>query len=267
MTQYLASVVIPVYNQFNSLLYVLKGFSEQSISSEMYNIIIINDGSTDELSKEDSFSLSQKFNLNIKLIHQSNLGRAASRNSGIIASDSEIIIFCDGDRIPNYDFIKGHVEGQMNNHDILIGFPYDFFGNKKLLDAYSYNWYEIHRYSRLPSYFKKIIKIYDNSTTNSEIAWLSFLVGNSSVKRDILIQAGGFDESFKDWGFEHFELAYRLYKGGHNFFLNKESNSYHIPHSRPTNFYTKLIPQNISKLIQLHEEINADLLKKLFNIW
>ena len=76
----------------------------------------------------------------------------------------------------------------------------------------------MYKYSRLPQYFKQISSIYnEHGRTKSNLMWLSFLVGNSSIKRDIIEEVGGFDETFIDWGFEHFELAYRLFNKGYNF--------------------------------------------------
>ena len=41
------SVVIPVYNQYEQLKKVLKGFKEQTVDSDEYEIVIVDDGSTD----------------------------------------------------------------------------------------------------------------------------------------------------------------------------------------------------------------------------
>ena len=88
------SVVIPVYNQYEQLKKVLKGFKEQTVDSDEYEIVIVDDGSTDLLSKERGVVLCEKYNLNIELIHQTNSGRAVARNKGVQYSRGKIIIFC-----------------------------------------------------------------------------------------------------------------------------------------------------------------------------
>lgn len=49
-----ASVIIPVHNQFTSLLQVLKGFSSQNRNEITFELIIVDDGSTDELMNKDA---------------------------------------------------------------------------------------------------------------------------------------------------------------------------------------------------------------------
>jgi GT2 family glycosyltransferase len=44
--------------------------------------------------------------------------------------------------------------------------------------------------------------------------WLSFFMGNSSVKRELALNAGGFDPTFQYWGLDDTDLGYRLYKAG-----------------------------------------------------
>ena len=67
-----ASVIIPVYNQWNSLCKVLTGFSNQNIPKEHFQIIVVDDGSEDRLHTENSLTLGEKYNIDIVLYHQKN---------------------------------------------------------------------------------------------------------------------------------------------------------------------------------------------------
>lgn len=204
------SIIIPVYNQYSSLVIVLKAFCMQSINIDKFEFVIVNDGSTDNI--RDLSYIECVGNLKHKIIHQRNKGRAAARNAGIRESKGDIIIFCDADRFPNPDFIKQHLEfHQKKEADIVIGASYDYFGKKLCMDD-DIHWSTIDRFSRAPLYFKKIASLYDaKGYTSSNISWLSFLAGNASIRRNIIEDIGGFDENFMEWGFEHFDLAYRLY--------------------------------------------------------
>lgn len=51
------SVIIPVYNQYESLMYTLKGFKEQSFTS--FEIIIVDDGSDDFIKNLSSTEFSE----------------------------------------------------------------------------------------------------------------------------------------------------------------------------------------------------------------
>lgn len=92
---FLLSVVIPVYNceQF-----IEKAIQSVLSQSEVYEIVVINDGSTDD-SLKILEKLEKKYSL-IKLYHhpeRSNQGRSASRNLGIQKANGNFIAFLDAD--------------------------------------------------------------------------------------------------------------------------------------------------------------------------
>jgi len=89
------SIIIPVYNTELFLKECLNSILKQNLSS--YEIIIINDGSTDnsiEIIKE----YSSKYSF-IKYIDQPNSGQGAARNRGIEIASGEFIYFMDSDDI------------------------------------------------------------------------------------------------------------------------------------------------------------------------
>lgn len=260
-----ASIIIPVYNQEQSLDVVLQGFSMQTLSKSVFEIIIIDDGSTDELRLKNSYDY-QQYGLNIKLIHQKNHGRAYARNKGVALSAANIIIFCDADRFPKPNFVEEHLYWHQKGKKVIIGIPYDYYGS--ILEGISVktDWIEIENLSRLPKYYSRIFGIFSNkSYSNSNLNWLSFLVGNSSVEKTDFIKSGGFDESFVSWGFEHFEFAFRLRKDVNTFYLNRNAINFHIPHKRIINFYSLCVSENIDKICDMHPEINKETLTKVLN--
>lgn len=256
-----ADVIIPVYNQSDELKILLKAFSCQTIKSDEFRLIIVDDGSTDELSHMSWQELNQDYDLNGMLICQNNKGRSVARNVGIKNSSADIVIFCDADRFPEVDFIERHIESHYNNYDIVVGASYEYFGRRTSISNDFIDWIVVHRFSRLPQYFKKITSIYDqNGKTSSKIAWLSFLVGNSSVNKECLEKVKGFDENFVEWGFEHFDIAYRLYLNNNSFFLNRSAKNYHLPHPRIQNFYTQAILKNSEMFVQKYPQIDKQVL-------
>ena len=97
MKNLLVSVIIPVYNTELYLEKCLKSVIDQTY--EKLEIIVINDGSTDNSAK-----ILQKFasiDYRIIYINQKNMGQANSRNNGINIAKGEFIIFIDSD-----DFIE-----------------------------------------------------------------------------------------------------------------------------------------------------------------
>lgn len=263
MTKFNASIIIPICNQYASLCYVLNGFKAQSVDMNSYELVIIDDGSVDQLSEISSRDLHLQYNLNINLLHQNNMGRAHARNTGAMNAHAEYLIFCDGDRIPHVSFIEEHLKYSQSKC-VLIGDAYDYYGPVSVFEKETILYSEVKKMSRIPYYYKKIERLY--SSSYKQYSWLSFLVGNSSISKDLLIQCGGFDEKFVEWGFEHFELGYRLYKQGIEFRRNPNAMSFHLPHSRENGFYIQHIMSSIDYICKKHPDISKDFLEKFFNV-
>jgi len=89
----LLSIIVPVYNVEKYLERCLTSLLEQEYKD--IEIILVDDGSTDS-SGEICDSYAEKYN-NIKVIHQSNGGLSAARNTGVKAAEGDYIAFVDSD--------------------------------------------------------------------------------------------------------------------------------------------------------------------------
>ena len=87
------SIIIPAYNCEKYIEKCIKSIIEQK--SDLVEIIIINDGSTDK-TQQICKNFAQKHN-NIKLINQQNRGVSYSRNIGIQNSNGKYVMFVDAD--------------------------------------------------------------------------------------------------------------------------------------------------------------------------
>ena len=96
------SFIIPIYNCEKYICECLDSCLEQNINASDYEIICINDGSTDNSSKILEY-YAQK-HTNIFLINKSNGGVSIARNKGIEASKGDYIWFLDAD-----DFIQENI--------------------------------------------------------------------------------------------------------------------------------------------------------------
>ena len=100
------SIIIPVYNVERYLAECLDSCLEQDIPHDDYEIICVNDGSTD-----GSAAILERYageNPNIQVITQSNNGLSAARNAGLDAARGEYIWFVDSD-----DFIRKNSLAQL----------------------------------------------------------------------------------------------------------------------------------------------------------
>lgn len=89
------SIVIPVYNIEQYIGRCLESCISQNVGLDDYEIICVNDGSTD-----NSATVIEKYATqyhNIKVIHTSNKGVSSARNTGIKTAQGEYIWFVDGD--------------------------------------------------------------------------------------------------------------------------------------------------------------------------
>jgi len=90
------SVVIPTYNRVEDLKKCLDSLREQSLKKGEFEIIIVDDGSTDGTA-EFGRSLFEKNSEHIHYCYQKNKGPASARNLGVRHAKGEIIAFLDDD--------------------------------------------------------------------------------------------------------------------------------------------------------------------------
>lgn len=96
------SVIIPVYNQEKYIARCLRSLIEQSMHKEDYEIIVINDGSTDRTDK-----VLNQFKEFITIIkNRKNLGLPSALNIGIKKSLCKYMVRVDSDDYVNEDFLK-----------------------------------------------------------------------------------------------------------------------------------------------------------------
>lgn len=107
----LLSIIVPVYNVEKYLSKCLDSLLQQDIPHSEYEIIVVNDGSTD-----GSLSIAEDYarkNENIILISQENKGLSGARNTGIDNARGKYLMFVDSD-----DYLE------MNSLGDIIDFSY-----------------------------------------------------------------------------------------------------------------------------------------------
>lgn len=95
------SVIIPCYNHGKYLPEALASVDKSSNRDEI-EVIIINDGSDDELTNNYIASLDQR---KYVIINQENLGLAKARNNGIMKAKSDYVLILDSDNYIEEIFI------------------------------------------------------------------------------------------------------------------------------------------------------------------
>lgn len=97
------TIVIPVYNSEGSIYKCLKSVQNQSLDS--YEVLIIDDGSTDQ-----SKDICQRFNETDKRFHlicQHNSGPSSARNKGLNIASGRFVAFIDSDDFVEPNYLEG----------------------------------------------------------------------------------------------------------------------------------------------------------------
>lgn len=114
------SVVIPVYNSEKSILSCLQSVVEQEFSD--WEIIAINDGSSDESAQLIEEFIASHPNRKIHLYTQENQGVSMARNAGMQKASGEFIAFLDSDDIWDRDKLTRQMNEFGKNPEIdLLG--------------------------------------------------------------------------------------------------------------------------------------------------
>jgi len=119
------SIIVPVYNVAPYLRMCVASLLDQDLAKNEYEIILVDDGSTDKCPKIcDEY---ERLFDNIRVIHQKNGGLSAARNSGIEIALGKYVMFVDSD-----DYLQKNVLGALIEQM-----------ESRQLDVLRYNYYNV----------------------------------------------------------------------------------------------------------------------------
>lgn len=112
------SIIVPVYNVEDYLEKCLDSLFRQDIDTAQYEVVAVNDGSTDN-SLQELERLKAKYPT-VKIVTQENQGLSGARNTGIAHSEGDYILCVDSDDYILDNTLKRITKlAQDNNLDIL----------------------------------------------------------------------------------------------------------------------------------------------------
>ncbi|MDD5255649.1 MAG: glycosyltransferase [Candidatus Omnitrophica bacterium] len=116
MTKPYFSIIVPVYNKEKSLDACIASLLSQDFPKDDYEIIAIDNGSSD-----NSPALISRY-ASIKLLYEKQPGAYAARNAGILNARGSVIVFTDADvEVRSGWLAKIYNAMEGNGHDLLIG--------------------------------------------------------------------------------------------------------------------------------------------------
>lgn len=122
------SIIIPIYNAESSLRQTLKSIEIQKTGNVTYEVLLLDDGSTDQSSKI-ILEYSTKYN-NFKSFHFLNSGVSATRNKGIDLAQGKYIMFLDSDDTIKPETILGNFNAFEKYQDVSDVLAYNLFQKK-----------------------------------------------------------------------------------------------------------------------------------------
>ncbi|MFA5094944.1 MAG: glycosyltransferase family 2 protein [Candidatus Omnitrophota bacterium] len=243
MSTPLLSVVIPTYNRKDLLKECLDSLFDQTYPKEDYEIVVVDDGSTD--GTEDMLKAMAAEHGNLRYFRQENGGPATAKNRGVKNSRGNTVVFLDSDcsapaillasmqkLIQKYPDIAAFVG------DIILIPKNRFF--KKFYDLF-----EITKPKILP------MRIFDKPFPVSR-----FYSGCAAVRRDAYEKAGGFDERFK-WAGEDANFGFKLLEKGFMICNSWDIYTYHHEKDPWTEFVARNFYFGISDVLGFKEHFSG----------
>jgi glycosyltransferase involved in cell wall biosynthesis len=178
------SVIVVSYNRAHLLSHCVEKLLLQRFDD--YQLIVIDDGSTDETPKVMERIKNPKLTY---IRYEDNKGQPFVRNKGIEKADGEIIVFVDSDVLVDENFIADHVKLQCKRDKLIV--------------------------QGLVRHIKKVEDFGMFTLRIDGLCLAGLVTQNVSVKKKWLEEVGGLETSFGNtMGYEDIELGRRLKKIG-----------------------------------------------------
>jgi glycosyltransferase involved in cell wall biosynthesis len=202
------SVIIPTHNRKDSLLRTLHSLRQQTFPLERLEVIVVDDGSTDETPG----IAAEQFPFAFRYVQQKNQGATAARNYGARLSQSEILVFIDDDMSVSPQTLHACAEACGHNTKSLVMGTI----NTRSTETASV-------------YTRVVLTMADHAWTANEDVELHFLQCNSELlacKRSDFFEIGMFQDPTEGHGWPNWDdvdFGYRAHLKG--FRLLRTSNA------------------------------------------
>ena len=257
------SIVVCTYNRDKYLYGALKCIAENGFPAEAYEIILVNNMSTDNTEAECKRFQSDYPNVDFRYFVETNQGLSYARNRGIEESRGDTLLFLDDDSYIQKDHLA-NLQKQLDTYP-----DTDAFGGKidpvfetgeapKWLSKWNYSW----------------VSAIDMGDKVCQFKSKAFPIGaNMGIKKAMLDKIGVFNtqlgRSKKNlMGGEEKDIFERIRQQGGNIYYFPDVVVQHvIPPSRTTKDYVKRLGEGVgrSERIRTLGESKGKYLKRLFS--
>ena len=194
------TIQLCTYNRAHLLERVLDACFEQTMDASEYEVVLVNDGSTDDTPAVIERA-QRRATCRFSVINQPNSGLAKGRNAGIARATGERIIFIDDDVLPLPNFVEEHWRSHAAHPKVIVR------GGAINVESFD----------DLPP------PVWDIRHYSGNYFWTT----NVSVPLATIRAIGGFNESFSEYGWEDIDVGLRLRFGGVKAVFNSKALVYH----------------------------------------
>lgn len=196
------SVIVPAFNSSGAISECIESLERQSYGRP-YEIIIVNDGSTDDTEQNARAFKS------VRVITQKNGGPGKARNVGARAAKGSIVLFTDADCVADYNWIAEMVK------------PFEDEGVVGVQGRYRTKQRGI-----IPVFTQlEIEQRYERMAAGKDIDFIGSYA--AAYRKATFLKFNGFDESFRKASGEDPDLSFRIAKAGLRMVFNPDAIIYH----------------------------------------
>ena len=174
------SVLICTYRRSAGVVRCLEALGRVRFPSSDLEIVVVDDGSDDGTGEAVG---RLRLPMALRVISQPHGGLASARNTGIRAARGELLVIVDDDTVADARLIEEHCRSHRGRDRLVV------MGRVR----HVYPGADVSRWPRL-----------------ADLSTSFFWTANVSISRRHLLEAGLFDEEFREYGWEDLELGDRL---------------------------------------------------------
>ncbi|OFX25523.1 MAG: hypothetical protein A2033_05000 [Bacteroidetes bacterium GWA2_31_9] len=216
------SIVVCTYNREKYLEQSLNSLVNQSLDKKYYEIILVNNNSTDSTEAICNQFKNQNPELNFTYFLELNQGLSFARNKGIELSNGKIIVFLDDDAFASEKYLE----------EILI-----FFNENKNAAAFGgriYPKFESQKPAWMSSFLMSLASVIDLGDEVKTFKYGQYPIGaNMGIRKDIFEKYGVFDTKLGRvgkgmQGGEEKDIFYRIISNNESIYYLPNAWVYHI---------------------------------------
>ena len=228
-----ASVILCTYNRVHLLERTLRSLACQTMTPEQFEIVVVDDGSTDGTPALCERAGRDFSNLRYVAVGK-NLGLAAAGNRGLRSARGEVLLFIDDDCLALEDWVES-LTSSLEQHPLATG----------VIQSPVSNYIKLcHNISQFHPFMKRRTE-----------GWAGSIAGaNMGIRRLVLEELGGFDEKSQ---VPDMELMLRARLKGHRVHFEPRAVVIHDPDRTSLATVLKNASEHASKTILLRKKYSS----------